>query len=63
MSSSSFTDRVEGARRVPLTNLPRLVTKRVSFAVSEIGKAKVTKSLSRWIDRRKGRSSHNPLGG
>ncbi len=60
MSSSSSTDRVEGARRVLLINLPRQATKQVNFAASEIGKAKVTKLLRRWIDRQKGQSSHSP---
>ena len=60
MSSSSSTDRLEGARRVLLINLLRQATKQVSFAVSEIGRAQVTQLLRRWIDRRKGRSSLSP---
>ncbi len=43
-----------------LINLPRQATKQVNFAASEIGKAKVTKLLRRWIDRQKGQSSHSP---
>ena len=60
MSSSSSTDRLEGARRVLLINFLRQATKQVSFAVSEIGKVKVKKWLRKWIDRRKGRSSLSP---
>ncbi len=60
MSSSSSTDRLEGARRELLINLLRQATKQVNFAVSEIGRAKVTQLLRRWIDRRKGRSSPSP---
>jgi len=60
MSSSSSTDRLEGARRVLLINLLRQATKQVSFAVSEIGRAQVTQLLRRWIDRRKDRSSLSP---
>ncbi len=60
MFSWSSTDRLEGARRVLLINLPRPATKQVNFAVSEIGRAKVTQLLRRWIDRRKGLSSLSP---
>ena len=60
MSSSSSTDRLEGARRVLLISLPRPATKPVNFAVLEIGKAKDTQLLRRWIDRRKVRSSPSP---
>ncbi len=60
MSSSSSTDRLEGARRVLLINLLRQATKQVNFAVSEIGRAKVTQLLRRWIVRRKGQFSLSP---
>ncbi len=60
MSSSSSTDRLEGARRVLLINLSRPATKQVNSAVSEIGRTKVTQLLRRWIDRRKGLSSLSP---